>query len=63
VYKRQIQKFIVSPGKDWLEYEWVNASDDLEDEEYSCPECGETLFTNEKDALNFLKGNHKTLYN
>jgi predicted RNA-binding Zn-ribbon protein involved in translation (DUF1610 family) len=24
-------------------------------DEFACPECGETLFTNEEDAINFLK--------
>ena len=28
--------------------------DDFADEEYDCPECGETLFTQEEDADKFL---------
>jgi ribosomal protein S27AE len=53
---KQVQTFRVSLGEDGLVYLWIDASDGLEDEEYACPECGETLFTNDIDATDFLMG-------
>ena len=57
LHEKQIQVFKVYPGKDGLEYEWIDASCDPEDVgEYFCPECGAILFTNDVDATKFLMG-------
>lgn len=37
-------------------YEEESAIQDWEEEEYSCPDCGEILFTNDSEAIDFLKG-------
>ena len=55
LYEKQIQVFKVYSGKDGLEYEWIDALDDLQDE-YTCPICGEILFTKDVDAINFIMG-------
>jgi DNA-directed RNA polymerase subunit RPC12/RpoP len=54
LYGKQIQLFRVWFDED-LQHEWVNASSDMESKEYDCPECGETLFTSEEEATEFLK--------
>jgi hypothetical protein len=56
---KQMHDFRVYEYEGGLEYFWIGASsdDDLENEEYYCPKCGAILFTNDIDALNFLKGN------
>jgi predicted RNA-binding Zn-ribbon protein involved in translation (DUF1610 family) len=44
-------------GKPVYEYVDTLAMSESEDDNiYACPECGQTLFTNEKDAIEFLKG-------
>jgi hypothetical protein len=53
---KQVQVFKVYSGEDGLEYLWIATLYGLEDEKYACPECGETLFTNDVDATNFLMG-------
>jgi predicted RNA-binding Zn-ribbon protein involved in translation (DUF1610 family) len=37
-------------------YEYVDALTYGSNSVYACPECGEDLFTNEEDAIEFLKG-------
>jgi predicted RNA-binding Zn-ribbon protein involved in translation (DUF1610 family) len=58
LHAKQTQTFIVSLEEDGkLGYLWTDASWGFENEEYACPECGETLFTNDIDATDFLMGN------
>jgi hypothetical protein len=38
------------------EYSEMQYADEHSDDEYKCPECYETLFTDEEKATNFLKG-------
>jgi predicted RNA-binding Zn-ribbon protein involved in translation (DUF1610 family) len=54
LHAKQSQTFRVSLGEDGLVYLWIDASWGFENEEYACPECGETLFTNDIDATDFL---------
>ncbi len=37
-------------------YEWEDFQACDGDNYWSCPECGEVLFYNEEEAINFLKG-------
>ena len=43
----------------YVHYDLVDASVLNRGDEYKCPECGEVLFTDEEEAVKFLKG--KTL--
>jgi transcription initiation factor IIE alpha subunit len=44
-------------AKGYPEYEHVDSYlDDEAKNEFCCPECGATLFVDEKDAINFLLG-------
>jgi predicted RNA-binding Zn-ribbon protein involved in translation (DUF1610 family) len=55
LYGKQTQLYRVWFDKGDLHYEWADSSSDMESEEYLCPECGETLFTSEEEATEFLK--------
>jgi hypothetical protein len=54
---------VIDGGRVWLNddgnIEYELASDTYGDEakwlEFTCPECGEVLFTSEEDAIEFLK--------
>lgn len=39
------------------DYEHLSSADFYEDEEFACPECDEILFTDEEEAIEFLKEN------
>lgn len=53
------REFRLTIGENGLaDYEDVgnDCSMDSKEDEYGCPKCGQILFTNEEEALNFLKG-------
>ena len=40
-----------------VHYEFIDNSDPMDTgDEYECPECGEVLFTDEEEAVKFLRG-------
>jgi len=53
----QEYKMIIDENGD-AHYEFVDDSLPIDtiDDEYECPECGEVLFTDEEEAVKFLKG-------
>jgi len=61
-YSAVWEEYKLTIGRDGYEqYEFIDDSAPVDgiDDEYVCPECHEVLFTDEEDAVNFLKGNTK----
>jgi transcription initiation factor IIE alpha subunit len=51
----EVESYFIANNGGWGEYLYTHNCY-LNDGDYMCPECGEVLFTDEKSALNFLKG-------